>query len=452
MTTTLSWAEARRIALRSQGIGGTRRTAVPSPAVSREALRRTVAMTHLLQIDSVSVFARAHHLPVFTRSGSWDVRALDQLSVPGTRHERLLREALAHEATFTTEEVHALLRFRRRAAGTRDWGAVREAAARSPHLVEHVRGLLEEHGPLSAAAISRLLGDEERGEGWGWRRTSSQWVVEYLFRTGALDCVGRSVQFERLYLPAADDEAWARAAGAEQDSPAPGPSDHHAEVLALTRLASRALGVADPAAIADYFRLRAADARPAIAELQRRGEVTEVEVRRPDGPVTMLLHRDAPQPAPLRTAALVSPFDPIVFFRPRLQGLFDVEYRIGIYTPAAKRTTGYYALPFLHGDRFPLRVDLRADRARGVLEVRGVHAEPLPRLGRYLRTGPDELAAALAGELARAARWQGLDGIEVSTGSGTGELSGVLAEAVRDDGPGEQPAGATGTAGAAGPA
>lgn len=438
MTPTLTWAQARRVALRAQGIGALRRTAVPSLAASRAALRETVATTHLLQIDSVSVFARAHHLPVFTRRGSWDVRALDQLSVPdGARGvERLLHEALPHEAAFTTEDVHRLLRFRRRAAGERDWTTIRDAAQRSPHVVEDVRALLAEHGPLSAAAVSRLLGDEERGEGWGWRRTSSQWVVEYLFRTGALDCVGRSPQFERLYLPSGDEEAWARAVGAGAGGTAADggdaghAEDHAADVLALTRLAARALGVADARALADYFRVLQRDVRPAIDTLLRSGELTEVRVALPEGERPMLLHHEAPEPAPLRAAALVSPFDPIVFFRPRLEQLYDVEYRIGIYTPAARRTSGYYSLPFLHGDRFPLRVDLRADRGRGVLEVRGTYPEPLPRLGRYLRTASEQLALALAGELSRAARWQGLDAVEVRTGEGSGELAGVLAEAV----------------------
>lgn len=414
MAGTLSWTAARRIALRAQGMGGPRRDEMPSAAGSRRALVRTLERTHLLQIDSVSVFARAHHLPVFTRTGIWDPVALDRASRPG--RSRLVLETLAHEAAFATEEVHALLDFRRRATSERDWGVIREIATTSPHLFPRVREVLAASGPASAAAVSRRLGDTERGEGWGWRRTRSQWAVEYLFRSGELECVGRNSQFERLYVPAPRRE----------EPPVP-----EAEAVArLTALAARSLGISDPGAIADWFRLRIGQVQPALDELLACGELTEVEVSHPAGARTMLLHRDAPGASPLRTAALISPFDPIVFHRPRLEHLFDVEYRIGIYTPAHLRTTGYYSLLFLLGDVIPARADLRADRERGVLEVRGAFAEPLPHLPARRRPAADRVVTALAEELHRAARWQGLGAVEVLTGERTGELSGPLAAVI----------------------
>ncbi|EWS80806.1 hypothetical protein BF93_01625 [Brachybacterium phenoliresistens] len=422
MTETLSWAQARRIALRSQGIGPARRTVVPGPAASRRALDRTLERTHLLQIDSVNVFARAHHMPVFTRTGSWDTTVLETASRPGPG--RRVREALAHEAAYATPAVHALLAFRRARAAHRDWGAVRRAAEQSPHLFEGILRTIAEHGPLSAAAISRHLGDHDRGEGWGWRRTESQWAVEYLFRSGALDCVGRNERFERLYLPAPE-------APDGPVDPGTDAAEDPAAVLSLTSLAARALGIADAGAIADYFRLRVGEVRPAITRLLADGELREVEVGLPEGPRRLLLHRDAPQGSALRGAALVSPFDPIAFHRPRLRELFDVDYTIGIYTPAQRRTTGYYSLLLLLGDRIPARVDLRSDRSRGVLEVRGTYAEPALRTRARERPGAGTIAGALAAELSRAATWQGLEEIEVLTGPGTGDLSAALHAEVR---------------------
>ncbi|MFC0674492.1 winged helix-turn-helix domain-containing protein [Brachybacterium hainanense] len=434
MTETLSWARARRIALRAQGMGPARRTARPSSRRgSLQALAGTLQRTHLLQIDSVSVFARAHHLPVFTRTGSWDPAVLDTASRPG--EQRLVREALAHEAAYATHEVHDLLAFRRARARHRDWEAVRRAARESPQLLDEIRDVVREQGPLSAAAVSRHLGDTDRGEGWGWRRTSSQWAVEYLFRSGELDCVGRSSQFERLYM-------LVEGAPRAEDLPAP-PTDGSADpaaLRALVSLAARAHGIAQPSSLADYFRLGQTEVRPAIEELRRSGELREVHVELPEGPRPFLLHRDAPEPAPLRSAALVSPFDPIVFHRPRLQTLYDVEYRIGIYTPAAQRSSGYYSLPFLQGDRFPARVDLKADRARGVLEVRGAYREELGRMRPRERPTVESIVPALAGELSRAARWQGLETVEVLTGAGTGELSAALAAVVRSGSEVPQPA------------
>ena len=427
MTTTLSWTNARRIALRAQGMGRARRMALPSAAVSRRALRATLERTHFLQIDSVNIFERAHHLPVFTRTGSWDTAALERASRPG--RSRLVKEALAHEATFATEHVHDLLDFRRRAAATRDWGRIREAAASSPDLFARILAACDELGPVSAAALSRHLGDTDRGEGWGWRRTASQWTVEYLFRAGILDCVGRNSQFERLYVPVPGALQRLDELAAFDPSSPTAPHDRqdrtsHEQLMAL---AARSSGIAEPASLADYFRLRLRDARPAIEQLLTSGEVTEVQVEHPAGRRTMLLHRDAPAPTPLRTAALVSPFDPIVFHRPRLERLFDVDYRIGIYTPAAKRTSGYYSLLFLLGDVFPARVDLKADRTRGTLEVRGVFREELPHLPTRQRPADEAVVAALAVELRRAATWQGLERIEIDAASGDRELAAALA-------------------------
>lgn len=416
MSSTLTWTRARRIALRSQGMGKARRSEPPTTATSRRALARTLERTQLLQIDSVSVFARAHHLPVFTRCGIWDPSVLEEAVRPGPR--RTLREGLAHEATYTSPEIHRLLAFRRRATSEKDWGALRDIAVTSPHLFPQVREVLADIGPASAATVSKQLGDTERGEGWGWRRTPTQWAVEYLFRTGELDCVGRSAQFERLYSLAEE----------EHRSSLEG-QDESASVQELVTRAARSLGIAEIGSLADYFRLRLREVGPAVECLIVQGELEEVEVSHPAGRRRMLLHRDAPAPAPLRVAALVSPFDPIVFHRPRLAHLFDVEYRIGIYTPAALRTTGYYSLLFLLGDLIPARVDLRADRARGVLEVRGTYREPLPHLPAGRRPEDHLVVEALAEELRRAARWQGLERIEVLTGPGTGELSIALAAA-----------------------
>ncbi len=425
MPDRVTWAQARRIALRSQGIGRTRRDTPPDRRSSREALRRTIARTHLLQIDSVNVFARAHHMPVFTRAGRWDPAVLETASAPGPH--RLLVESLAHEAAYTTLPVHELLAFRRRRAAQRDWGAVRRAAGADPDVLAGIERTVGEHGPVSAAAVSRLRGDDRKPEeGWGWRRTDTQWIVEYLFRSGRLDCVGRNAGFERLYTLASCRTAAAPfgpCGGVEE----PGAPEDPTAVLELTRRAAAALGIAAPADIADYFRLPQREVAPALASLRASGELRTVAVGHPRGDREMLCWHEAPSAAPVVAEALVSPFDPVAFFRRRLAELFDVEYRIGIYTPRERRTHGYYPLPFLLGDRFEARVDLRADRARGVLEVCEAHREPLEHLERRHRPETVVVARALARELERAATWQGLSAIEVRV---RGDLAPALAGAL----------------------
>lgn len=133
------------------------------------------------------------------------------------------------------------------------------------------------------------------------------------------------------------------------------------------------------------------------------GELSAVEVEGWSEPA--YLAGSARLPRSIGGASLLSPFDPVVWFRPRAERLFDFEYRIEIYLPKAKRRWGYYVLPFRLGDRLVGRVDLKADRQNRALLVQAAY----PEAG----TSEEDTVMALAQELRALADWLRLEAIKV---------------------------------------
>ena len=188
-------------------------------------------------------------------------------------------------------------------------------------------------------------------------------------------------------------------------------------VRELMLRAATALGVATEADIRDYFRLAAGQAKPAIAKLVADGELEPVTVDGWSVPAYLLAGQTIPRHN--RGTALLCPFDPLIFFRPRVERLFDFHYRIEIYTPASKRQYGYYVWPFLLDGELVGRVDLKADRSADALHVVGAFVEP--------DRPPSQVASALARELETMAGWLGLAGVTVGK---RGDLAGELGKAV----------------------
>jgi hypothetical protein len=396
---TLSAAEARAIALAAQGLAG------PRPAkVDRRAVRTLVERLGVVQIDSVNVLVRSHYLPAFSRLGAYDPGHLDRLTY---QHPRSLFEYWGHEASLLPVAMHPLFRWRMALAKESAWGHVRRIARDRPRFVRDVLAIVAERGPIGASEIER--GKPSRKGWWEWSDAKS--AIEYLFWSGQVTTARRR-GFERLYdlpervLPAA-------VVGAAT----PSPEDAH---RALIEIGAGALGIGTEADLRDYYRLKPGMARPAIAALVEAGVLRRVHV---DGwAKPAYLHRDAPAPRAddEGRAALLSPFDSLIWARERTERMFGMKFRLEIYVPQPKRVHGYYVLPFLLGDRLVARVDLKADRAAGALRVHAAHPEP--KIARSL------VASRLADELSRMADWLGLEQVEVAQ---RGALATALARATR---------------------
>jgi uncharacterized protein YcaQ len=332
---------ARRIALGAQGLADPR----PDGVVGARQLRRTVDRLGVVQIDSVNVLSRSHYLPFFSRLGPYPRPALDALS----NHRHDLFEYWAHEASFLPVRLHPCLRWRMDAADREAWGSMTRVQRDRPEYVAALLERVRDGGPLKA---SQLAEDRPNRPGSMWNWHAGKAALEYLFFTGVLTARARTAGFERVYdltervLPAAVVQA-----------PTPARGD---AIRELVRTAARALGVATETDLRDYFRLAPLDARTAIAELTEAGELQPVQVTGWERPAW--LDPQARRPRWVRARALLSPFDSLVWERPRVERIFGFRYRLEIYTPAAKRVHGYYVLPFLLGDQLVGRVDLKADR------------------------------------------------------------------------------------------
>jgi uncharacterized protein len=275
-----------------------------------------------------------------------------------------------------------------------------------PGYVAEVLERVRADGPLKA---SELLEPKPHRSGTMWNWHAGKVALEWLFFTGAVTARERTAGFERVY------DLTERVLPREiVETPTPERDD---AVRELVRTASRALGVATERDLRDYFRLPVAAARQAVAELADAGELLPAEVAGWSGPAW--LDPGARRPRWIRARALLSPFDSLVWERPRVERIFGFRYRLEIYTPAAKRVHGYYVLPFLLGDQLVARVDLKADRQAGVLRVQSAHGED--GIDRPL------VADSLGDELRLLADWLELDDVDVL---GRGDLAPDLGQAV----------------------
>ncbi len=393
---------ARRLALTAQGFSG----AAPEPgkATRWQALSKVIDRLNLLQIDSVNVLSRSHYLPLFSRLGSYDKSILDRHTLAAKN--RRCFEYWAHEASILPYRYQPLLRWRMDDArnGTGIYKGLVEFARDKPQVIAETLARVRAEGPLRPRDFGQPA--VRSGEWWGWNDHKT--ALEYLFWTGDVTTASRD-GFERLYdvpervLPA--------------DTHSVSTPDRADAIRDLARHSARALGISTETDIRDYFRLPVADARQAVADLVENGELHMVEVKGWNKPG--YIWHQAKSARSFDHATVLSPFDPLVWNRDRAERLFDVRYRIEIYTPAPKREFGYYVLPVLIGEQLAGRLCMKADRQAGTLRINAAWHED--------GVNPTTASQAIAPALHTMSRWLELERVEIT---GQGNMATALQGAV----------------------
>ena len=362
-------------------------------------LVRAVRTVGMLQIDSVNVVERAHHLTLFTRLGRYDRDLLSR-----ALERRRLFEYWARMASYVPIEDFPLYTYRMDRYAEGKGQRISKLNASAPGYLESVYRQVVERGPLTVADLEEP--GERSGPWWGW--ADGKVALEHLFAAGRL-----SVAFRRNFTRYYDIS--------ERVIPKEILQAPHLPVgEAQRRLilnAAHAIGVGTARDLIDYSWIRAAEGRLVLDELVESGELVEVEVE--GWPQPAYMAKQATVPRSVQARALLNPFDPYAWNRDRLERLHDFVYRIEIYVPEPKRIHGYYVFPFLLGEDLVARVDLKADRKAGVLRAQAAYVEQ--------GFDPALVAREMAKELHEMGRWLGLDQVAVGR---KGDLTTHLRKAV----------------------
>lgn len=400
-TVTLPLAAARTLHLTAQGL-----IAPPRRKATKDDVLQAIRRMAQLQIDTIHVVARSPYFVLFSRIGAYEPQWLDAHLAEGR-----LFEYWSHEACFVPVEDYGLLRHRMLDPSGMGWKYAADWHAKHRREIDALLERIRTNGPMRSADFART--DGGKGSGW-WDWKPEKRHLEVLFATGAL-MVAERHNFQRVYdvtervLPHWNDA---------RDLPP--RADAERELLLRT---CRALGVIRADWAADYYRL---PRRPYTAELHALADAGELLPVQVEGwKHDAFVHRnfvpligDAASGKLVSTVTtLLSPFDPVIWDRKRATALFDFDYAIECYLPAAKRKYGYFVLPILSRGRLIGRIDAKAHRAQEVFEVKSLHLEPGVRVSA-------RLVADLRRALQRCADWHGTP--ELRIGSAPRALADAL--------------------------
>jgi uncharacterized protein YcaQ len=384
----LSHTAAQALMLAAQGLH--RR---PQRAATKADILEAIRRMNVLQIDTIHVVARSPYLVLWSRLGDYQPAWLTDLLAEGA-----LFEYWAHEACFLPIEDFGLYRYRMLGAEEMGWRYAREWAAQHHDAIDQMLAYIREHGPVRSSDFERTDG---QSSGW-WEWKVEKRVLETLFAAGEL-MIARRHNFQRIY------DLRERILPGWDDAQIP-PIEEVRRTLALK--AVRALGITSARWVADYFRTSQRDTAPLLPALAAEGALIEAHVegwQQPGyiHPDNQALAADAAAGTLVpELTTLLSPFDPLVWDRARALAVFGFDYRIECYTPAPKRRYGYFTLPILWRGQLIGRLDPKAHRKEGRLEIKALHLEPGVPV-------TEELVADLAGALRECAAWHQTPTVDV---------------------------------------
>ncbi|MBK5564882.1 winged helix-turn-helix domain-containing protein [Ensifer sp. SSB1] len=389
MTIRLSNSDARRIFLAKQGLSG-----APNRVLGKEGLLKLIHDIGFVQVDSIATVERAHHQILFARNQTYRREHLTAL----LEDDRDLFEHWTHDASIIPSSFFRYWKHRFKWEGetiVERWQKWRGEGFEKGCDDTYAR--IAEGGPVLARDLKEA--EHESGGWWNWH--PSKTALEVLWRTGKL-AIARRENFQKVY-----DLTQRVIPPHHQD----GDVSHQEFIDWACRSALERLGFATHGEIAAFWDLVSPDeAKTWVAE--HRDELVEVQIEAIDGgrPRAAFAFTGFPEtlgdiPEPPGRVRVLSPFDPLLRDRNRTERLFGFFYRIEIFVPEAKREYGYYVFPLIEGDRLIGRIDMKADRKRGSLDVRKLWLE------KGVRASAGRLERIDA-ELERVARFAGVERVE----------------------------------------
>ena len=400
----LDIAAARALHLAAQGL-----LTPPRRKATKADVLATIQRMALLQIDTISVVARSPYLVLWSRLGDYDMRWLEQHLSEGE-----LFEYWAHEACFVPIADYKLLRHRMLDPSAMGWKYSAAWIREHQHDIKKILAHVKQNGPVQSKDFARS--DDKKGAGW-WDWKPEKRHLEALFTTGEL-MVRERRSFQRVYdlrqsvLPHWDDKKHL-----------PSATQALAEMIAKS---CQALGIVKANWVGDYYRIkqpRSGKFSAALHMLADAGELIPVRVEAPNEDYfvhqSLAPHLEKAANGTLKATVttLLSPFDPVVWDRRRAAELFDFDYRIECYTPAAKRIYGYFVLPILSRGKIVGRLDAKAHRKEGVFEIKALHLEAGTKI-------TQQLGSDIRSALRNCAKWHGTK--EIALGKVPRAIKGML--------------------------